>query len=232
MLKSVSRRLGYLHDSKAARSTVARWLRPDGPLGNLFASREAGFQVITNIAPVLPEVLLTRLEEELPRVDAPISSKWASLIKGIGYDPQLFDRAVTLLARSAAGQKESNNLSSAYSTFSSFFHIQLSGTQAPPEQRRAMIRRLAASDDANLRETAQIALRALLKSNHFVATSSHDFGARPRDWGWRPTINKEAWDWFQQAIMLLLELAPENEARAFSQPKRATFGTTPAAAMR
>ncbi len=215
MLTSVSRRLGYLHDSEIAQSTVARWLRSDGPLGNLFASRGNGFQIVNNIAPVAPELVLTRLEEELALREGPMSSSWASLIKAIGYEPQLFDRVITLLAHSAAREPESNNLSSAHSTFSDFFHIQLSGTQALPEQRRAAIRRLALSDDENFRKSAQIALRALLKSNHFIASSSHDFGARPRDWGWRPKINQEAWDWFQQAIVLALELAPEREARAF-----------------
>lgn len=214
MLKSVSRRLGYLHDSSIAQSTVTRWLQVDGPLGDLIAMG-AGFQIITNIAPVAPEVVLARLERELAGLPPGIrlEHQWVSLIKTIGYDAHLFDRAVTLLARFIASEPENNNLSSARNTFSSFFHLYLSGTQATPEQRRSAIKRLAASDDENLRRSAHIALRALLQS-HFMSVGSHDFGARPRDWGWHPKLNKEVGDWFEDAIALVVELASDADARA------------------
>jgi hypothetical protein len=215
MLKSVSRRLGYLHDSSIAQSTVARWLQVDGPLGNLVTLGDAGFQIITNIAPVAPEAVLAKLERE-PAGLAPKEPErhgWISLIKAVGYDAHLFDRAVTLLARFAASESENNNLNSARNTFSEFFHLYLSGTQATPEQRRLAIKRLAASDDEILRRSAHIALRALLES-HFMSAGSHDFGARPRDWGWHPKVNEEVWDWFGDAIALVVQLASDADARA------------------
>ena len=61
MLRSASRRLGYLHDSGIVRSTVARWLQADGPLGDLFKMGAVGVQIITSIAPVAPEAILARL---------------------------------------------------------------------------------------------------------------------------------------------------------------------------
>jgi hypothetical protein len=78
MLKSVSRRLGYLHDSKAAQSTVARWLEPDGPFGDLFKRDDIGVQIITNIAPVAPETVVARLESALEGVphNAPKKQQW------------------------------------------------------------------------------------------------------------------------------------------------------------
>jgi hypothetical protein len=214
MLNSVARRLGYLHDSSIAQSTVARWLQVDGPLGNLIEMGSAGFKIITNIAPVAPEAVLARLERELAELpaDGRLEHQWASLIKAIGYDAHLFDRAVTLLARFAGTEPENNNLSSTRNRFSEFFHFHLSGTQAPPEQRRSAIKRLAASDDENLRRSADIALRALFQT-HFASTGGHDFGARPRDWGWHPKLNKEVWDWFEDSIALVLQLASEANAR-------------------
>ena len=215
MLKSVSRRLGFLHDSAIAQATVARWLQADGPLGNLFVIDDVRTQIITNIAPVAPEATLARLESELAELPPhdPQRHRWISLIKALGYDAHLFDRAVTLLARFAGAEPESNNLSSARNTLGSFFHFSLSGTQATPEQRRSAIRRLAASGDENLRRSARIAMRALLDS-HFISTGSYDFGARSRDWGWHPKFNKDVWDWFGDAIELVVELASDADARA------------------
>jgi hypothetical protein len=215
MLKSISRRLGYLHDSKVVQSTVARWLQRDGPFGDLFKRDDILVEIIPNIAPVAPEAVLAQLESELVGMAhaAPERHRWISLIKAIGYDVHLFDRAVTLLARFAAVGPENNNLSSARNIFSEFFHLYLSGTQAPPEQRRLAIKRLASSGDQSLRRSADIALRALFQT-HFMSAGSHDFGARPRDWGWHPKVDKDVSDWFEEAMALVVELASDADARA------------------
>ncbi len=135
------------------------------------------------------------------------------MIKAIGYDAHLFDRAVMLLARFVPAGSEENNNGSGCEAFNECFHIHLSGTQAIPEQRRAAIKRLAASQDPNLRRCAHIALRALLRSSHFMSVGSYDFGARSRDWGWEPKLNKDIWEWFEEAIKLVVDLAPEAQAR-------------------
>jgi hypothetical protein len=214
MLKSTSRRLGFLHYSQVAQSTVARWLQARGPLGDLLAMGDVGVQVLTNIAPVAPEAVLSQLECELGQVEPNDRErhKWISLIKALGYDADLFDRAVTLLARFAGSEPENNNLNSARNTFSQFFHLHLSATEATPEQRRSVIKRLAASPDENLRRSADIALRALFQT-HFMSAGGHEFGARPRDWGWHPELNRDVWKWFEDAIALVLELTSESDAR-------------------
>ncbi|MFT3782673.1 MAG: hypothetical protein QM790_11720 [Nibricoccus sp.] len=216
MLKSVSRRLGYLHDSTDARAAVARWLRSDGPLGNLIEEGESGFQIITNIAPVAPEMVLTMLEREIngpngPSILAPGALnryQWVRLIKALSYDSHMFERAMRLLIRFLTVEPEGNNLNSARHAFGELFHIYLSGTLASPAQRRASIKTLATSDDAALRSCALIALDALLETNQFMSTAHFDFGARSRDWGWEPKINRDIWDWFNEAIALAIELAP------------------------
>ncbi|MFS2108036.1 hypothetical protein, partial [Ralstonia sp. Ralssp135] len=76
----------------------------------------------------------------------------------ISYDPSLFDPGVMLLARFLTAEPEGHPCHSAQETFSDLFHIYLSGTQATPQQRRAAIRRLAASDDSDLRRCVRIAL--------------------------------------------------------------------------
>ncbi|MEO5716062.1 MAG: hypothetical protein ABIT37_21460 [Luteolibacter sp.] len=218
MLKSVSRRLGFLHDSKAVQATVGRWLLIDGPLGDLFSKAGDSIQIITNIASVAPEAVLEKLEQIfIEKRDDSLASEghhqWIRLIKAIGYDAGLFDRSVDLLARLAGSQPKNNNLSSARSRFCDFFHIYLSGTQASPEQRRATIRRLAGSSDQTFRKSALIALRAMLNTGNFMSTGDHGFGARSRDWGWHPRINQDIWDWYREAIALVIELESEAEAR-------------------
>lgn len=216
MLKSVSRRLGYLHDSQEAQGVVARWLKPDGPLDDLFGLGEQGIHVITNIAPVAPEAVLEKLEQELnsPRADLVISPgsscrwQWIHLIKALAYETHMFKVATLLLARFVAAESEGYNNDTARSAFTELFQLYLSGTQAIPEQRRQVIKELALSDDPALRLCASVALDAHLNAYHFSSVNSFDFGARSRDWGWSPKINKDAWDWYEAAILLAVELTP------------------------
>lgn len=214
MLKSVSRRLGYLHDSLEAQSVVARWLSPDGPIGDLFVLGEQGFEIIKNIAPVAPEAVLAKLEQELngPKADLVISPgssvrwQWIWLIKALGYEAHMFKSAVLLLARFVAAEPEGYNNNSARSAYCEFFHLHLSGTQATLDQRREVIKVLALSRDLGLNRSASVALDAHLKAHHFSSVNRFEFGARSRDWGWRPKVNKDVWDWYEAAILLAIEL--------------------------
>lgn len=216
MQKSLSRRLGFLHDSTEAQSMVARWLCVDGPLGDLFSQGKQGLEILTNIAPVAPDAVFAKIERELKSANgetvlAPNSTdrwQWVRLIKMLGYEPQVFERAAMLLARFVAVEPEGNKSNSARDTFAELFHLHLSGTQALPGQRYDVVRRLAMSIDRNQRRCASIALDALLKTGHFTSSSTFEFGARPRDWGWCPKVNKDAWDWYNAAIALVLELSP------------------------
>lgn len=216
MLKSMSRRLGFLHDSPNVRAVVARWLRIDGPLGDLLSLSSGGIDIISNIAPVAPDAVLTKFERELQvstNTYDPGRNACIRVIKAIGYDTQLFERTVLLLTRFVPTRGEAQNNVSHCEAFVECFHIYLSGTQATPAQRRAAIRRMAGSSDPQLRHCAQIALRALLQTGHFTTIGNCDFGARSRDWGWTPKVQKDIREWFEEAIKLVVEVAPETEAR-------------------
>lgn len=215
MLKSLSRRLGMLHDSLEAQAAVARWLRSDGPLGDLFALGQAGFDILANIAPVAPDAVLAKLEVELDgpngaKILAPDMSErgqWIGLIKALAYEAHLFEDAAALLARFVAAQLQGQNYNAADDSFTELFHLYLSGTRATPAQRRAVVSQMAWSGDPELSKCAGAALEALLEASRFASTSTFDFGARSRDWGWHPTINKDVWDWFDEAIALAVGLA-------------------------
>jgi len=216
MLKSLSRRLGYLHDVKQAQTAVARWLRSDGPLGNLFALGETGIQIVGNLAPVAPEVVLAKLEHELDGQTGQemLASgskdrwQWIRLIKALAYEAHMFEHAAMLLARFVAAESKDNNNNSASGPFGELFQLHLSGTQATPEQRRAVVRCLTRSGDEGLRRAGVLALDSLLGARQFTASSDFDFGARSRDWGWRPKINGDVWNWYDHAIDLAVDLSP------------------------
>lgn len=135
------------------------------------------------------------------------------LIKGIGYDADLFDRAVLLLSHFVEPERIGNDFCSGLNAFSQLFHIYLSGTQATPEQRRSTIRRLSSSENTSSYRCAKIALTALLKTGTFMSVDSHSFGARSRDWGWEPKTQEDICSWYEEAIKLVIELTSEEEAR-------------------
>jgi hypothetical protein len=226
MRKSLSRRLGYLHDSEEAKSIVIRLLRPDGPMGDLFFLGEEGFQIICSIAPVAPEATLEKLESELSRSRAIEALDSFSrqrhhiiqLIKSLAYDAALFERAITLLSRFVVIQNHYNNQINdpGYRVFSECFHLYFSGTLATPEQRRNLITEFNNSRDPHLQQCSQFAIRELFYyPETYIPSSSFEFGAHSRDWGWWPKNYDEVGDWFAKAIALVLELIPENDARSF-----------------
>ena len=60
LLRSFSRRLGYLHDSSQAVRIAERWLSPEGLLANACGLDHSGWAILVNIAPLAPERVLAR----------------------------------------------------------------------------------------------------------------------------------------------------------------------------
>ena len=210
-LRSLSRRLGYLHDSADACAAVARWLPRNGPLGDIFALQDFGFQILRNLAPVAPAAVLAAIEERLAQEsavgDPKAAQRWQliNLLKALAYDPDLFNRAGSLLARLIALEPADHNQNSARGAFGELFQLYLSGTRAIPAQRRALALTLLNSSDVGLARAGRLALAAMLTTHHFTALSSFDFGARPRDYGWRPTNAAEEAAWYVDTIRALVD---------------------------
>ncbi len=137
--------------------------------------------------------------------------QWIRLIKKLGYEPEAFDRAAILLSRFVAVEPSGHKNNSAVEPFSELFQLHLSGTKASPQQRREFVIRLAQSTDPAQHHCACIALDALLKVHHFSSTNTFDFGARSRDWGWRPATKGDVCNWYNTAITLTINLSPNIE---------------------
>lgn len=209
LLKSFSRRLGYLHDSEQAKQIASAWLRSDGLLGNPARLNDLGVDMFKNIAPLSPEGALQAIEmsasdsegNEFLSTENHKSWGWCSLLRSIAYDPQYFNRSALLLARYVVEETKSHNRNSARNSFKELFHLYLSGTHALVEARLNVVRQLIESKDSAANTCGLEALDAMMESLHF--TSSHDFtfGGIHRDFGWEPKTNEDYSNWFRSVVV-------------------------------
>lgn len=217
---SISRRLGNLHDCPEARAAAMRWLAPGGAMGDVFNSSGDGLRIVTNLAPLAPLDVLNRIgaavdaHPEITANDSTHRWDWVRLIKALGYDPEHFATAAMLLVRFIAAEPANNRNNSARDSFAELFHLHLSGTEAPPRMRREVTEALLGSSVPAIQACGLIALDALLKTSYFSSSSSFDFGARSRSWGWKPNLNQDVWDWYAEAVRLCARAADQfDEAR-------------------
>lgn len=202
LIKSFTRRLGYLHDSDPAIEIAKDWLKPDGWIGATNCTfNSLGLVVFENIAPIAPEATLTMLErvaESSDGFERLCSHEFVRLLRYLAYDVDLFQRSIRLLSRLALLEKpDTNDGGSARKTLLTLFHIFLSGTHAPAQVRATTIEVLISSNVQPEQELGIELLEAALKTHHFWTSYTNTFGARPRDFGYRPKTNKEMANWYR-----------------------------------
>lgn len=220
LLKSFSRRLGYLHASNEAVMIVRRWVGPGGLLADVANLSEFGRALFDNVAPVLPEDVLAAMERAFAAQDPAIlreGESYFGLLRSLAYDPVLFDRCAALMVRilaatEAAGQSNHMQL------FVSLFQLHLSGTHATIEQRVGIVSRLLASPDVGQRTLGMLCMHAVLEAEHFCSTSSFDFGARSRDFGYGPRTREQVHHWFS-AVLTVIEAVvhPDHPSATFAR---------------
>jgi hypothetical protein len=215
LLRSFSRRLGYLHDNKVAVRIVNEWLSKDGLLGDIANLSDVEMAIFENIAPVDPKAVLAALDR-MPPASLSRRDSLAHIIGSIAYDPKLFDRCTELLLRCGAGDDERNTNVDHDRHLTSLFYIILSGTNATIEQRLSVLDSLLRSDDAYRRKVGIKALHNVLEAMHFGSGTDFEFGARPRDYGLWPKTNADVKHWYVSALGLVqsislstLPVAPE-----------------------
>jgi hypothetical protein len=214
ILKSFSRRLGYLDSSAEARAWVADWFSPQGRLADVWHVDELHRTLFENVLPAHPEAGLQAIEHGVPRHDEdhPIEAERhiCLALHSLAYEASLFDRCEALLALIATrGDAESAKRASDIHT--SLFWIVLSGTHAPVEQRAAAARRLIHAKHAGERTLGIKAFEALLKSGHFSSSHDFSFGARTRDYGFHPRSPDELAHWYRVGFALVTELLQSDQ---------------------
>jgi hypothetical protein len=201
LMKSFSRRLGFLHVSQEAKAIVKQWLGRGGLLENVSNFNDLGRAMFENVAPVAPEEVLSALERACTQKPDAVEPYLESL-RSLAYEPVLFDRCVTLVA-SVLAAGENNEQSHVQDVFTSLFQLCLSGTHATIEQRLGVLESLLGSPDPKLRALGVAGLKRVLEAWHFNSVSNFDFGAHPRDYGYWPRTTQEVQHWFAAALKLI-----------------------------
>ncbi|MEK4290420.1 hypothetical protein [Paenibacillus sp. FSL P4-0502] len=215
LLKSFSRRLGYLHNSYSAKEISREWLSDSGLLGNIMGLNAFGVSLLRNIAPVDPNSVLSLLEGVISKENSHIFFSrendhyidFTRILRSIAYDPLLFERATRLLCRFALVENFEENNNSIRKLLKSLFYIYLSGTHATPEQRVSVISTLIESDSEDQVDLGVSLLSAALEAWHFSSSYSFEFGAHVRDYGWSPKCRTDINHWYKTFIDYVLPLA-------------------------
>lgn len=206
LLRSISRRLGYLHNSEAAQKIVRRWLTDGGLLGRLEDLDEDGRAMLVNVAPVDPVATLDAIVRAITRRRAVgqqlIGEDFRTLLLSLAFDPELFDRSVELILVLIEFEEPGRFSNQVRNSFPSLFHLYLSGTHASIQQRIAVIDGLLRSDRETRRELGFASLKAMLVTSHFSSSQCFDFGGRSRDYGWFPRSGQDVEEWYGAALAL------------------------------
>lgn len=218
LLRSFSRRLGYLHENAEARAIVQDWLSAEGLLGEIAGLGETLAEVLRNIAPVDPEATLRAVERA---AEGSTSARFfsteneargaiKSLLRSIAWDKQLFERCMKVLVGFALAESPTCKSDRTAELIKSMFPLYLSGTHATREQRAAWIRAGLMSNDERLQRLASECLDAALEAYHFTSHYGFDFGARSRDYGYAPKRGAESREWFKPFVALAVEFGTQS----------------------
>jgi hypothetical protein len=206
MLRSFSRRIGYLHDDARAIALAAKWCEASGLLKQLGKLDALGKEIFENVAPVNPSATLAFIE-----VTAANNEDWffseqnqnktqiVRVLRSLAYDSALFERSAALLQRFVVSEAPGVR-DSAVDPLKSLFWLYLSGTHASAAQRAAFVKTQLESSVATEQELGLTLLGEMLKASHFTSHYSFEFGAWKRDFGLHPESGDQVRDWYTQVI--------------------------------
>ncbi len=211
LLKSFSRRLGYLNGSKEARSIVTKWLGAQGLLNSVPDFSDLSHAIFHNVAPVAPAETLGALERVLLNPENPEvvakCKRYLRLLRSLAYDPALFERCTALIVKIAEVGNVNDDADEGLRIFASLFPICFSGTHATIEHRLDVAKSLLLSEESKKHALGLAALRASLEGVHFGPGWDFEFGAQSRDYGYWPGTKDEVKRWFGQSLSVVEELA-------------------------
>jgi len=209
LLKSFTRRLGYLHESAEAKHIAEKWLDNGGLLADIVQLTELRLAMFENIASVSPEVTLATIEKALsgPCANSLINDKWirdriATILQLIAYDASFFDRCISALIPLACAEQSGNHSPPVGDALKSLFHIIYSGTHATIEQRSSIVQGFLQSTESQERALGLNLLEALIETDNLMPSHLSEFGARVRDYGYWPRSREERAKWYETVLQV------------------------------
>jgi hypothetical protein len=212
--RSFSRRLGYLHESKIAQDIVKEWLSLGGSFGDLTSLDDDSKQIFTNIAPVhqqstLEALLRATKDKGFISTDNRNRLDFARIARSLAYQSNLFDGAVKILIDFALEESGASR-QGASDMLKSLFYCRLSGSEAPPNQRAAMLKELIIAKDIKKQKLGLLVLSAALEASHFSSHYEFDFGATKRNYGWWPRDQNDVNNWYIPFVDIVIEIGANN----------------------
>jgi hypothetical protein len=228
LIRSFSKRLSYLHDSKLAIEIANEWLSPNGMLGKKNCKfNQLEMDVFNNIAPISPEKTLMAIERAANNdkesnfftTSNTNQSELVNILLHLAYDPELFSGSLEILTRFALSENRNNTNSSVREQLKHLFWIMLSGTHASVDARAKVIKGLTTSDNPNNQQLGLDLLSSALEAWNFHSYRNFNFGARPRDFGHHPKTRNEVEIWFNTFINICTDLALSSQSIAANARK-------------
>lgn len=210
LLKSFSRRLGYLHTSKKARAIAEQWLSPGGLLDiknrqpdESYTFRDLRETMLKNIAPTSPRATLKFIKRAVD--GGVVSSDFPHMLFYLAYESENFDCAAALLKRLAMRNPQYTD-SMSLNILRQLCRLPWSGTRAPLRKRLAFVKALTNSQKT---EEWKLGLELLSSSLQTRPTTAEDpsFGSHSRDFGYIPESWADYRKWFTAFIRHAGELA-------------------------
>jgi len=211
LLRSFSRRLGYLDTSTEAVAIVRGWLGVGGILDEVAEHGDTQRAMLQYVAPTAPGAALSTLERGLLAASDSATllkgREYVHVIRSLAYDADLFPRCAALLGKIAAAGDLDGRSNRALEAFTSLFQLVFSGTHAPIEQRLAVIQPLLVSDKAEQRTLGLKSLDVALEAWQFQPFHDFEFGGRSRSYGYWPRSPADVKHWFELTLSLSAAVA-------------------------
>lgn len=212
LLRSFSRRLGYLSNSVVAKKAIDDWFSSAGLLANISKLNDNSIKILYNIAPLCTERILSAIEqiEGSNSAERFFSTKnthfrtFMGILRGIAYDAIYFERCANLLVRfdSAISRMHTYDRND---RIEGLFQLNLSGTHAPADMRLSVINSLIKKGGAHAVQGFEF-LDSALRTSCFHANFPRDFGSRNRDAGFSPKDTNERKAWYAYFITYIQDL--------------------------
>jgi len=209
--KSFSRRLGYLHVSPHAASIAKNWLTSSERFSNFEALDQEDIDCLVNLAPVETRAVL-ELVDQLGEAAAfldqynPARDRFSRIAQAAAFEDCFFLQSAGVLARFSRVASGEFTREPCISHLHQLFQLYLSGTHAEIDTRISFIRGQFETGDEHRGRLALALVEVALETHHWTGSADAEFGARTRDYGWRPKCSSDIRNWFLGFVALILEI--------------------------